>query len=152
MAWTALSHICCLSHDVLLAEVQNLLPGVGGANVKATRLQQVTPSTLSGCGPRLAPHVYATGKHCLVWTLCSVPPLVGALLSMAFTAGAANAVSAQPSPLGVSERSLRVVCMDAPPTIDGRLSEAAWQQAAVLPSLTQAEPNEGATPSKHTVV
>jgi hypothetical protein len=41
---------------------------------------------------------------------------------------------------------------DVPPTLDGSLFEPTWQRAAVLPGLTQAEPEEGARPSEPTTV
>ena len=37
-------------------------------------------------------------------------------------------------------------------TIDGRLSEAAWESAAAVDELRQTEPLEGAAPSAHTTV
>ncbi|MGQ0593803.1 MAG: hypothetical protein ACT4QB_14515 [Gammaproteobacteria bacterium] len=38
------------------------------------------------------------------------------------------------------------------PTIDGHLTEAGWQRAAVIHPLTRAEPDEGSAPSERTRV
>ena len=45
-----------------------------------------------------------------------------------------------------------MVRTEQPPIIDGRLSDAAWERAAVLPALTQSFPNEGTPPSARTEV
>ncbi|MDN5941034.1 MAG: carbohydrate binding family 9 domain-containing protein [Nitrospira sp.] len=47
---------------------------------------------------------------------------------------------------------VRMVKTKAPPDIDGRLSESAWEQAAVVTEFTQAYPNEGTAPSARTEV
>jgi len=47
---------------------------------------------------------------------------------------------------------VRVVRTDTPPTIDGRLDEEAWRDAAVIRDLTQVEPAEGRPPSQATQV
>lgn len=45
-----------------------------------------------------------------------------------------------------------MVRTEVPPVIDGRLSDAAWERAAVVTELTQAYPNEGTPPSARTEV
>ena len=47
---------------------------------------------------------------------------------------------------------VRMVWIDTPPEIDGRLDDPAWQQAAVIEDLRTAEPVAGGTPSQRTVV
>jgi hypothetical protein len=47
---------------------------------------------------------------------------------------------------------VRAVRVAAPPAIDGRLDDAAWQGAALLEPLVQVEPVEGGEPSERTEV
>ena len=47
---------------------------------------------------------------------------------------------------------VQMVKTEEPPIIDGRLTESAWERAAVVTELTQAYPNEGALPSARTEV
>lgn len=47
---------------------------------------------------------------------------------------------------------VRIVRTETPPTIDGRLDEPAWRDAAVIADLTQVEPAEGRPPSQATQV
>ena len=60
---------------------------------------------------------------------------------------AAARASAQPAPL-----SLTAVRATLPPTIDGRLDDAAWTTAAKVTSLVQLRPTEGAPASEATDV
>lgn len=53
---------------------------------------------------------------------------------------------------GSMEKSVRIVRADTPPVIDGRLDDAAWQQAAMIDDMHQLQPNEYAEPSEHTVI
>ncbi|MEO0417050.1 MAG: carbohydrate binding family 9 domain-containing protein, partial [Verrucomicrobiota bacterium] len=56
--------------------------------------------------------------------------------------------------LSAAEPSLQVVSIDGAerPKIDGDLSDAVWQRAALIPGLTQMAPIEQATPTERTEV
>ena len=48
--------------------------------------------------------------------------------------------------------TVRVVGVDAPPIIDGRLDEAVWEQADVITDFHQTRPGDGTEPSERTEV
>src|SRR5437868_14973054 len=48
--------------------------------------------------------------------------------------------------------SVRIVRAKAAPKIDGKLDDPAWQDAAVISELTQADPHPGAAPTERTEV
>jgi hypothetical protein len=47
---------------------------------------------------------------------------------------------------------IRIVRTPSPPTIDGRLDDAVWQDAAIIEDFSQVEPVEGGPPSERTQV
>ncbi len=49
-------------------------------------------------------------------------------------------------------RSVRLTRFEAPPSIDGRLDEAVWKDAAVLKDFVQIQPGDNTAPSKPTEV
>src|SRR5688572_27665614 len=53
---------------------------------------------------------------------------------------------------GNSNKVVRVVRIDSPPVIDGRLDEAVWGQAEVITDFHQIRPGDGAEPSERTEV
>jgi hypothetical protein len=71
---------------------------------------------------------------------------------------AARAQTAGAVPTGDAEPSVRVaptiaaVRTATPPTIDGRLDDAAWAQATVISTFTQRDPDEGVAASETTEV
>ncbi|MBW3570678.1 MAG: carbohydrate binding family 9 domain-containing protein [Gemmatimonadetes bacterium] len=80
----------------------------------------------------------------------------GLLAAASLLAGFASAAAAQaeapaaPPPGRVEARAARIA--GAGPQIDGRLDEAAWQQAAVITGFVQKHPDEGAPASARTEV
>lgn len=74
--------------------------------------------------------------------------LLGMSLWDAWTCGADEGLD----PAGANQNSVPIVRTMAPPHIDGRLSEAVWEEAAVISDFTQAEPDEGSRPSEKTRV
>jgi hypothetical protein len=59
------------------------------------------------------------------------------------------AASAQtPIANGNSTKVVRVVRVDTPPVIDGRLDEAVWGQADVITDFHQVRPDDGTPPSE----
>jgi len=63
------------------------------------------------------------------------------------------AASAQPPAAnGNSTKVVRVVRVDTPPVIDGRLDEAVWGQAEVITDFHQVRPGDGTPPSERTEV
>jgi hypothetical protein len=75
---------------------------------------------------------------------------------LAFAAGAIPA-SAQQDPIGrttpvAGPPVARSATTAAPPRIDGRLDEEAWQQARAIEGFSQREPRQGETVSERTVV
>ena len=63
------------------------------------------------------------------------------------------AASAQtPVANGNSTKVVRVVRVDTPPVIDGRLDEAVWGQADVITDFHQVRPGDGTPPSERTEV
>lgn len=67
-------------------------------------------------------------------------------LSLMAAQGTAQATSAG------ERKSVRVVRIDEPPTIDGHLDEAVWQQAEVMSDFHQIRPGDGDEPSDPTEV
>jgi hypothetical protein len=76
--------------------------------------------------------------------------------------GAANAEKNDSLPIAPSnnspfnlppekKRPVKVPQFDAPPTIDGKLDEAMWQQAAVFKDFWQTSPGDNIAPSKKTI-
>ena len=63
---------------------------------------------------------------------------------------AAPAAVAQPDAGDQELKSVRVIRIDTPPTIDGQLDDAIWQQAEVVTDFHQTRPGDGATPSEPT--
>ena len=64
-----------------------------------------------------------------------------------------NALSAQEAPLQSDDRkSVRVVRIDTPPTIDGLLDEEVWEQAELIADFHQIRPGDGDEPSERTEV
>ncbi len=53
---------------------------------------------------------------------------------------------------GNATKAVRVVRVDSPPVIDGRLDEAVWGQAEVITDFHQIRPGDGAPPSERTEV
>ena len=53
---------------------------------------------------------------------------------------------------GNSTKVVRVVRVDTPPVIDGRLDEAVWAQAEVITDFHQIRPGDGTPPSERTEV
>src|SRR5688572_25467815 len=53
---------------------------------------------------------------------------------------------------GNSNKVVRVVRIDSPPVIDGRLDEAVWGQAEVITDFHQIRPGDGTEPSERTEV
>jgi hypothetical protein len=53
---------------------------------------------------------------------------------------------------GAATKVVRVVRVDAPPVIDGRLDEAVWSQAEVITDFHQTRPGNGTEPSERTEV
>jgi hypothetical protein len=64
----------------------------------------------------------------------------------------AEAALAQGAPESDDTKSVRVVRVDSPPAIDGRLDEAVWQQADVITDFHQIRPGNGTPPSERTEV
>ena len=63
------------------------------------------------------------------------------------------AASAQtPAANGNSTKVVRVVRVETPPVIDGRLDEAVWGQADVITDFHQVRPGDGTAPSERTEV
>jgi len=77
--------------------------------------------------------------------------LVCSLFAMA--AGTAQAQQdVDPAESGSGLKTVQVVRTATPPVIDGDLSDAVWQNAAVVDDLHQVEPIEYATPFEHTEI
>jgi Domain of unknown function (DUF5916)/Carbohydrate family 9 binding domain-like len=53
------------------------------------------------------------------------------------------------APASLHVRAVKTV---TPPTIDGRLDDAAWKAAEISDSFTQSYPTDGAAPSEHTTI
>ena len=53
---------------------------------------------------------------------------------------------------GATGRSGRATVVQSPPTVDGRLDDAAWQRATVFTDFVQREPIEGNPVSERTEV
>lgn len=64
----------------------------------------------------------------------------------------AAASSQTPAANGNSTKVVRVVRVDTPPVIDGRLDEAVWGQADVITDFHQVRPGDGTAPSERTEV
>jgi hypothetical protein len=71
-------------------------------------------------------------------------------ITLLVTALLANAGLAQPPISETTEKSLRVVRVTTPPTIDGRLDDAVWQSAEVVTDFHQIRPGDGTPPSEPT--
>jgi hypothetical protein len=65
---------------------------------------------------------------------------------------AGQAPAQEPLPDGAREKSVRIVRTSAPPVIDGKLDEAAWQLAAQVEDLHEIQPTEYAPASERTIV
>ena len=78
--------------------------------------------------------------------------LVGGWLSARPSEGADLFPAAPPPAARDSLYRVQMVRTEEPPVIDGRLTETAWERAAVVTDLTQAYPNEGTPPSARTEV
>ena len=64
-----------------------------------------------------------------------------------------GAASAQGAPPGANPtKVVRVVRVELPPTIDGRLDEVVWEEADVITDFHQIRPGDGAEPSELTEV
>ena len=74
---------------------------------------------------------------------------VGVALCSLLAAAHANAQVAAPAD---GRKGARMVRVDTPPLIDGKLDEAVWQQADVITDFHQIRPGDGATPSERTEV
>jgi hypothetical protein len=70
----------------------------------------------------------------------------GVLLILLFAAAAARAANWPEHPV------LRAVRVSVPPTIDGDLTDAAWQSAPVFTDFTQHDPDDGKPPTMKTSV
>jgi len=70
---------------------------------------------------------------------------------LVFPAGTGIAL-AQEVPAGNTEKVVRVVRVESPPVIDGKLDDAIWQQADVISDFHQTRPGNGAEPSDRTEV
>jgi hypothetical protein len=55
-------------------------------------------------------------------------------------------------PAATPTKSVRVVRVESPPTIDGKLDDAVWAEANVITDFHQIRPRDGATPSERTEV
>ena len=64
----------------------------------------------------------------------------------------AAAFAQTPAANGNSTKVVRVVRVDTPPVIDGRLDEAVWGQADVITDFHQVRPGDGTAPSERTEV
>jgi hypothetical protein len=62
----------------------------------------------------------------------------------------AGGIQAQPA--AVAPKTLNMVRLDTAPTIDGRLDEPVWSQAAIVEDFHQVQPNEFAEPTERTRV
>ena len=75
------------------------------------------------------------------------------LAAVALLAGLwATAHAQDPAGEDAGRKSVRVVRTSTPPTIDGRLDDAVWQDAEVITDIHQMRPAEGAEPSEPTEV
>ena len=74
--------------------------------------------------------------------------VAGALVS----ALAANAQAQDAAGAEATRKSVRVVRTISPPSIDGRLDDAVWQDAEVITDFHQIRPGDGAEPSEPTEV
>lgn len=83
-----------------------------------------------------------SGLGSLSWRLAIAPLVVILYMGSEWAYGADRS----------SLPSVTLVRTKEPPNIDGRLTEAAWERAAVVTDLTQAYPNEGTSPSERTEV
>ena len=83
-------------------------------------------------------------------------PVVAFALAMSIDASAqpqAVGPGSAPAPASSAGRaSVDAGALDGPIRLDGRLDEAAWQQARAIDNLTMSEPTPGAAPSGRTVV
>ena len=75
-----------------------------------------------------------------------------AVLSVVSLGLHARPLAAQQTPTDPGQKSVRVVCTDTPPVIDGDLGDAAWARAAFVDDLHQTDPVEYAEPSEHTEI
>ena len=67
--------------------------------------------------------------------------------------GLPDAASAQGAPTSATPtKVVRVVRVESPPVVDGRLDEKVWQQANVITDFHQIRPGDGAEPSELTEV
>jgi hypothetical protein len=81
-----------------------------------------------------------------------MPILREALLSGAVLGLSAAPLAAQEPPTDTGRKTVHVVRADAPPVIDGDLSDAVWADAAVIDDLHQTEPVEYAEPYERTEI
>ena len=83
-------------------------------------------------------------------------PVVALVLAMSIDASAqpqAVGPASAPTPAPSAPRtSVDAGALDGAIRLDGRMDEAAWQQARVIDNLTMSEPTPGAAPSGRTVV
>ena len=80
-----------------------------------------------------------------------VKPITAAFLAAVLTA-ASSAQAQTISTTGPVSRHGRATVTQTPPTIDGRLDDAAWAKAEVLTDFVQREPSEGTPVSERTEV
>ena len=64
-----------------------------------------------------------------------------------------DAASAQGAPIGATpEKVVRVVRVESPPEVDGRLDDEVWKRADVITDFHQIRPGDGTEPSERTEV
>jgi len=80
------------------------------------------------------------------------PPAIAASVAAAAVSAPALAQELEPTPPAPDRPAVRMARIESPPTIDGRLDEAVWNQAEVITELTQVDPIEGAAPTERTEV
>jgi hypothetical protein len=71
---------------------------------------------------------------------------------MLFTVLPALPAAGQTAPAAEPRKSVRMVRVDTPPVIDGKLDDAVWQQADVITDFHQIRPGDGAPTSEPTEV
>lgn len=73
-------------------------------------------------------------------------------LPIASLAFSGTAIAQAPAATSDEQKRVRIIRVDAAPTIDGRLDEEVWSLAAIVEDFHQVEPVEYAPPSEHTLV